>query len=490
MRVILVLPIYMLITPFMLRALGPTRYGIWSISVILTGYANFMDLGFAKGLIYHTSKLLASGKRERIVQYSSTSLVFYVIAGLIMATSLYFSRTFLVQRVFKVSTEYWTDSMWVIVGTSVGLFFDLIFSCFQSVLVGLQRMDLVSLNMLGKVMLSAMGTYVVLRLNLGIKGLVVNSGIGILAFAACNYIQTKRHLPGRQFNIWSVRKKAFFDILKYSSITQIGSLSSTMVQPMNKIFIARTASLAYLSFYEISTHLALRCRSVIAAAINPIFPGMSYITSMKANTSALNIWQRYTRYIFMAIPLFWLGYLLAGQLMDIWIGPGYPVAALSLRIAILAEMFTIIGLPCENTIMGLGHPLYRAYILGGALLTNFLVIILLLGKYGYNSILAGFLSGYVFYLISAVLAFLRVQGVDYSESFSFLKARFVYLAVSLGAAAYWTAKIHPACGGWGIAMFSILYLSIYGAGLCLLRLLGRPDLDLVLLYLKRIKLPK
>jgi O-antigen/teichoic acid export membrane protein len=449
-----------------------------------------MDLGFAKGLIYHTSRLLASGKREQIVQYSSTSLVFYAIAGLIMATSLYFSRTFLVQRVFEVSTEYWTDSMWVIVGTSVGLFFDLIFSCFQSVLIGLQRMDLVNLNMLGKAILSAMGTYVVLRLGLGIKGLVVNSGISILAFATCNYIQTQRHLPGRQFNIWSVNKKAFFDILKYSSITQIGSISSTVVQPMNKIFIAKTASLAYLSFYEIATHLALRCRSVIAAAINPIFPGMSYIKSMKANTSALNIWQRYTRYIFMTIPLFWLGYILAGQLMDIWIGPGYPVAALSLRIAILAEIFTIIGLSCENAIMGLGRPLYRAYILGGALLTNFLVIILFLGKYGYNSILAGFVSGCAFYLVSGIFAFLRAQGTNYSESFSFLKVRFVYFTVILAAIAYWIARIWPYWEFWGIAMFAILYLSIYGAGLRLLRLLGRSDLELVLLYLKRIKVPK
>lgn len=70
-------------TPYMLRMLGQSEYGIYSLAASVIAYLSILDLGFGNAVIRYTAKFRAENKTEE--QYSMFGLftVLYSIIGLI-----------------------------------------------------------------------------------------------------------------------------------------------------------------------------------------------------------------------------------------------------------------------------------------------------------------------------------------------------------------------------------------------------------------------
>src|SRR4051812_10365942 len=60
------------LTPYVLRSLGETRYGIWTLAVGLTGYYGLLDLGFSAGLTHYLTRYMATGDTENLNRTAST----------------------------------------------------------------------------------------------------------------------------------------------------------------------------------------------------------------------------------------------------------------------------------------------------------------------------------------------------------------------------------------------------------------------------------
>ena len=51
-------------TPFMLRTLGQSEYGLYSLIASVIGYLTVLDLGFGNAIVVYTAKYRAQGKVE------------------------------------------------------------------------------------------------------------------------------------------------------------------------------------------------------------------------------------------------------------------------------------------------------------------------------------------------------------------------------------------------------------------------------------------
>lgn len=71
-------------TPYMLRMLGQSEYGLYSLAASLIAYLSMLDLGFGNAVIRYTAKFRAEGKTEE--QYSMFGMfaVFYSIIGIVV----------------------------------------------------------------------------------------------------------------------------------------------------------------------------------------------------------------------------------------------------------------------------------------------------------------------------------------------------------------------------------------------------------------------
>ena len=54
----------LLYTPFMLRMMGKSEYGLYSLAASIVAYLTILDLGFGNAIVRYTAKFRAEGKQE------------------------------------------------------------------------------------------------------------------------------------------------------------------------------------------------------------------------------------------------------------------------------------------------------------------------------------------------------------------------------------------------------------------------------------------
>ena len=89
--------IALIYTPFMLRMMGQSEYGLYSLVASVVAYLTILDFGFGNAIVRYTAKYRAEGKVED--QYSLFGLFFilYSIIGVIsflLGLGLYFNIDF------------------------------------------------------------------------------------------------------------------------------------------------------------------------------------------------------------------------------------------------------------------------------------------------------------------------------------------------------------------------------------------------------------
>ena len=73
----------LLYTPFLLRILGQSDYGIYSLVASVISYLTILDLGFGNAIIRYTARFRAEGKIREQYELFGMFLILYTIIGLI-----------------------------------------------------------------------------------------------------------------------------------------------------------------------------------------------------------------------------------------------------------------------------------------------------------------------------------------------------------------------------------------------------------------------
>lgn len=89
-------------TPFMLRMLGQSEYGLYSLASSVIAYLTVLDLGFGNAIIRYTAKFRAEGKRKEQEEMFGMFFILYICIGIIalIAGAL---LTFNVENMFSQS---------------------------------------------------------------------------------------------------------------------------------------------------------------------------------------------------------------------------------------------------------------------------------------------------------------------------------------------------------------------------------------------------
>ncbi len=70
-------------TPFMLRMLGQSEYGLYSLASSVIGYLAVLDLGFGNAIIRYTAKFRAQGKHKEQEEMFGMFFMLYIFIGII-----------------------------------------------------------------------------------------------------------------------------------------------------------------------------------------------------------------------------------------------------------------------------------------------------------------------------------------------------------------------------------------------------------------------
>ena len=73
----------LLYTPYMLRMMGQSEYGLYSLVASVIAYLTIMDFGFGNAIIRYTAKFRAEGRQQEQYAMFGMFLILYSVIGIL-----------------------------------------------------------------------------------------------------------------------------------------------------------------------------------------------------------------------------------------------------------------------------------------------------------------------------------------------------------------------------------------------------------------------
>lgn len=132
--------VQLLYTPFLIKMLGSSEYGLYSLIASVIGYLTVLDLGFGNAIVVYTSKYRAQGKiDEEKKLHGMFKIIFYIIGivAFILGIVLYFN----VNNFFgstMTSVELGKAKIMMLI-LSFNLFMTFAFNIYQSIITANEK---------------------------------------------------------------------------------------------------------------------------------------------------------------------------------------------------------------------------------------------------------------------------------------------------------------------------------------------------------------
>ena len=84
-NVALNIAIGLIITPFIIKKLGDSEYGLYTLIGSFVAYLSIMDLGLNNAIVRFTAKYQADGDKNGEENFLAVSLIIYVVIGFLIA---------------------------------------------------------------------------------------------------------------------------------------------------------------------------------------------------------------------------------------------------------------------------------------------------------------------------------------------------------------------------------------------------------------------
>ena len=384
MAIGMVIPFFL--TPFVIRHLGVTAYGIWILAVSTVSYLGVLDMGLRSAVIRFVSKAEAQGKLEDATQVISAAvwvrvLISTGVAALSVALALVFPHF------FKIPSDMQRAAQITVLMCALSVAVTLISGVFGAVLAATHRFDVLSSISAVQTVGRAGGILMILGSGHGLVTLaywevavsffggLATTGIALKLFPPCR-VRIARPDMSTLRMIWSYSLTTFIFIIAVQVITNTDNL-----------VVGAFLSVGMVVFYSIGGSL-MSYSSQVVSAVSTTFTPMASNLEARGKTDELHrLLLRGTQATLgIALPIS-LALVLRGKtFIGLWVGPNYSeISGTVLQILIVSQFFGIANGTAASIMMAIDkHKPLAQWSVVEAVLNLVLSIILVktIGVYG------------------------------------------------------------------------------------------------------------
>lgn len=317
-------------TPYMLRMIGQSEYGLYSLVSSVIAYLTVLDLGLGNAVVRYTAKYRAEGKYEEQYRMFGMFLILYIGIGclaLIGGGALYFNvYSMFGDTMSSVELEH-ARIMMIILVFNLAVTFPM--SIFGSIMNASERFVFPRIVNIVRIILNTI--VMVVLLNMGYKAIamvVVQTLFNFLTLIL-NYVYCKRRL----------KIKILFGKFHYGFLSEVAIYSFWIFLNviMDKIYwstgqfvLGAVSGTVAVSIYAIAIYLEgvyLQFSTAISNVFLPKVTGMVAQEDNRQQISDLFIRTGRIQNIIMSLMLF--GFIVFGeQFVSMWAGDDYMDAYL------------------------------------------------------------------------------------------------------------------------------------------------------------------
>lgn len=333
------------ISPYILRQLGDTRYGIWALFGELLTYYALLDLGVRTALNYYLGGALANNRKTDLSQYASSA---FVMLGVLSTTAL-FASVGLVFAFADRITPAGVDPAEVSSGAALFLVvfcIGLPMEVFAAVVIAHRRWDVVSSSEILAKLTSTILMVGVLRWWPTIPMLCVAQLIGRSLYWACNIYFSRRIVGGRWFALDQVHWGAMKELVGYGGQNAFINIATVIVNRKDVTVVTLFAGAALVPNYAFARLLVQTVTDIGNTITQALRPNVIYHWARNETEHAYTIYYESARY---SAYVMWVGvaglFVLGREFLSFWIGERFVTGSIWNRSDVVLAVLLIGHLP-------------------------------------------------------------------------------------------------------------------------------------------------
>lgn len=324
LQIIISIIIALVYTPIMIRILGQSEFGLYSLIGSLAAYFSVMDLGLGNSIVRYISRNRVIGDKEKETNLNGFFLLLYSLIGLVTLVI----GLLVYNNVEGVFTNLATDDvrkaeiMVLILTINFTLAFPL--SIFVSIIRAYEHFVVEKLISITRIVLGPVFILPVIYLGYGAISMVVITtvvNIGTLLFGV---IYSTKRLKVR-FSFKKINYGLMKEILGYSFFVFLGILVDQIYWQTDQIILGIVRGTVPVAIYAIAMQFVRLYIQFSTSISNLLLPRASKLVAQNSDTNKLSeLMIKFGRVQYLILFYILGGFILIGQpFINLWAGEGY-----------------------------------------------------------------------------------------------------------------------------------------------------------------------
>ena len=328
LSIILSTVVQLVYTPLLIRMLGQSEYGLYSLVSSVIGYLTVLDLGFGNAIVVFTSKYRANKEYDKEKKLHGMFLVVFCVIGLVaglLGLLLYFNVPLLFGNTMTDIELHKAKIMMLILSFNLAVTFP--FSIYSSIITAYEKFTFQKVMSILNTILKPI--LMIPLLFLGYKSItmtVVITVVNVIVLLS-NYLYCKKKL-GVNIKFMGFDKQLFKTIFSYSFFIFLGVIVDKVNWSLDQFILGAVSGTVAVSLYSVASQINTLFINLSTAISSVLLPKMSKMVAAGATDKQLtNEMIKVGRMQAFAILLMASGFVLFGkQFITLWLDESYVSA--------------------------------------------------------------------------------------------------------------------------------------------------------------------
>ena len=347
----------MVTVPYVVRHLGPDRFGLLSLAWMVVGYFALFDLGIGPATTKFVAELLARGEIERLPEAVWTALITQTSFGVVSGVLLALASPLLMNHLLKIPYEIRPEAHLIFLMLSAVLPVDFATGSLRGVLAASQRFDL--LNALS-IPLSALNYLLpvgAIAAGYGLPTivlfLILSRGLSLVVLA----VLCLRVYPSLALEVRFERRLVRSFLGFGGWVTLSGAVAPILVY-FDRFLIGSVISIAAVGYYTPPYMISDKLAILPASMATTLFPAFSASAALGDLDWIRNTLIRSLKFLLMTVgPMVLAVALFAHSILTFWLGARFAAEGTRvLQILSIGVFFNSLAFVPGNLLYGVGRP--------------------------------------------------------------------------------------------------------------------------------------
>lgn len=331
-------------TPFLIRMLGQSEYGLYSLIASVIGYLTVLDLGFGNAIVVYTTKYRSTKQYDKEKKMLGMFKIVFYIIGIVIALLgilLYFNVDNLFGKTMSEQELNKAKIMMLIL--SFNLVITFIFNIYSSIINTYEKFTFQKIMSIFNILLKPLVMIPLLMLGYKSIGMCIAITIINILMVMGNYMYCKKSLKVN-VKFHGFDRNLFLEMFRYSFFIFLAVIVDKINWSVDQFILGSVSGTIAVSIYSIATQLNSLFINLSTAISGVLLPKVSKMIANNASSKELTDEMiKVGRIQYLVIFLMASGFLLIGKSFIIWwAGTEYETSYYVALLLILPVCFPLI----------------------------------------------------------------------------------------------------------------------------------------------------